>query len=174
MSKIKTEYFALSKVGFFSSLSDCCDIEDLRYVRDMLVSIVKRKLKQTVGPLIEPKSGANFKENLVKDIYSLYSLGEGVIQCLPKQIIKCGSRFVSEGVQTDNCLSNTVFASISDLQAVKSELTNKLSEVRNEILSIMNSNNTTIPLFPDTAPSFDCRSSVPNVSLKSSQPPGCY
>ena len=52
---------------------------------------------------------------------------------------------------------------------MKSELTNKLSEVRNEILSIMNSNNTTIPLFPDTAPSFDCSSSVPDVSLKSSQ-----
>ena len=33
----------------------------------------------------------------------------------------------------------------------------------------MNSNNTTIPLFPDTAPSFDCSLSVPDVSLKSSQ-----
>ena len=85
-------------------------------------------------------------------------------------MIKCDSRFVSEEVQTDNCLSNTVFASNSDLETVKSELTNvKLSEVRNEILSIMNSNNTTIPLFPDTAPSFDCSSSVPDVSLKSSQ-----
>ena len=52
---------------------------------------------------------------------------------------------------------------------MKSELTNKLSEVRNEILSIMNSNNTTIPLFSDTAPSFDCSSSVPDASLKSLQ-----
>ena len=33
----------------------------------------------------------------------------------------------------------------------------------------MNSNNTTIPLFPDTTPSFDCSSSVLDVSLKSSQ-----
>ena len=49
MSKIYTEYFASSKVDFFSSLLDRCDIEDLRYVHDMLVSIVKRKLKQTVG-----------------------------------------------------------------------------------------------------------------------------
>ena len=104
------------------------------------------------------------KENLVKDTYSLYSLGEGAIQCLSKQMIKCDSRVVSEGVQTDNCLSNTVFASMSDLEAVKSEQTIKLSEVRNEILSIMNSNNTTIPLFPDTAPSLDCRSSVLDVS----------
>ena len=170
VSKIYTEYFALSKADFFSSLLDRCDIEDLRYVRDMLVSIAKRKLKQTVGPLIERKSGNNLKENLVRDIYSLYSLGEGAIQCLPKQMINCGdSRFVSEGVQTDNCLSNTVFASISDLDTVKSELTNKPSEVRNEILSIMNSNNTTIPLFPDTAPSFDCSLRVPDVNLKSSQ-----
>ena len=113
----------------------------------MLVSIVKRKLKQTVGPLIEGKSENNLKENLVKDIYSIYSLGEGAIQCLPKQMIKCDLRFVSEGVQTYNCLSNTVFASISDLETVKSELTNKLSKVGNKILSIMNSSNTTIPLF---------------------------
>ena len=133
------------------------------------MSIVKRKLKQTIDPLIERKSGNNLKDNLVKDIYSLYSLGEGAIQCLPKQMIKCDPRFVSEGVQTDNCLSNTVFASISDLETVKSELTNKLSEVRNEILSIMNSNNTTIPLSPDTTPSFHCSSRLPDVSLKSSQ-----
>ena len=131
VSKIYTEYFVLSKADFFSSLSDRCDIEDLLYVRDMLVSIVKRKLKQTVGPLIERKNGANLKGNLVKDIYSLYSLGEGAIQCLPKQMIKYDSRFVSEGVQTDNCLSNTVFVSISDLEAVRSELTNTLAEVRN-------------------------------------------
>ena len=51
---------------------------------------------------------------------------------------------------------------------MKSELMNKLSEVKNEILSIMNSNRT-IPIFPDTAPSFDCSSRVPDVSLKSSQ-----
>ena len=49
VSKIYTEYFALSKVDFSSSLLDRCDIEDLRYVRDMLVSIVKRKLKQLEG-----------------------------------------------------------------------------------------------------------------------------
>ena len=137
----------------------------------MLVFIVKRKLKQTIGPLIiiQRKSGNNLNENLVKDIYSLYSLGEGVIQCLPKQMIKCDSWFISEGIQTDNCLSNTVFALISDLETAKFELMNKLSEVRNEVLSNMNSNNTTIPLFPDTAPSLDCSSSVPDVSLKSSQ-----
>ena len=81
VSKIYTEYFALSKADFFSSLLDRCDIEDLRYVRDMLVSTVKGKLKQAVGPLIECKSGASLRENLVKDICSLCSLGEGAIQC---------------------------------------------------------------------------------------------
>ena len=84
LSKIYTEYFALSKVDFFSSLLDRCDIEDVRYVRDMLVSIVERKLKQTVGPLIERKSGNNLKENLVKDIYSLYCLGERCHPVSPK------------------------------------------------------------------------------------------
>ena len=108
VSKTYTGYFALFKVDFLSSLLDRCDIEDLRYVRDMLVSIVKRKLKQTVGHLIERKSGNNLKENLVKYIYSLYSLGEGAIQCLPNQMIKCDSRFVSEGVQTDNCFSDII------------------------------------------------------------------
>ena len=55
----------------------------------MMVSIVKRKTKQSVGPLVERRGASNLKENLLKNIYSLYSFGEGSIQSLPKNMIKC-------------------------------------------------------------------------------------
>ena len=61
------------------------DIKELRYVRGLVVSVVRRRLKQALGPLVERKSGSNVKENLLKDIYNTYSLGEGSIQSLPKK-----------------------------------------------------------------------------------------
>ena len=59
-------------------------MKELRYVRDLVVSVVRRRLRQGLGPLVERKSGADVKENLLKDIYNIYSLGEGSIQSLPK------------------------------------------------------------------------------------------
>ena len=40
----------------------------------MMVSIVKRKVKQS---LVERKGGSNLKDSLLKDVYNLYSFGEG-------------------------------------------------------------------------------------------------
>ena len=49
---------------------------ELRYVRDMVFCLVKRKLGQSdLESLIERRSGAKVKDNLLKDIYYLYSLG---------------------------------------------------------------------------------------------------
>ena len=64
-------------------------MSELRYVRDMVYSLVKRKLNhKNIGHLCERRSGPNVKENLVKDIYNLYSLGEESIQSLPKSMLK--------------------------------------------------------------------------------------
>ena len=52
-----------------------------------MVSIVKRKVKQSVGPLVERKGGSNLKDNLLKDAYNLYSFGEGSVQSLPKNMM---------------------------------------------------------------------------------------
>ena len=80
VSKIYNDYFALTRADFISSLSECCNCYELRYIRDMMVSIVKRKTKQSIRPLVERRGASNLKENLLKDIYNLYSFGEGSIQ----------------------------------------------------------------------------------------------
>ena len=101
-----------------SCLSECCNCYELRYVRDMMVSIVKRKVKQSVGPLVERKGGSNLKDNILKDVYNLYSFGEGSVQSLPKNMIKCDTKYVNQSTETDACLSNTIFASKLDLDTL--------------------------------------------------------
>ena len=110
------------------------DIKELRYVHDLVVSVVRRRLKQALGPLVERKSGANVKENLLKDIYNIYSLREGSVQSLPKNIIKIDNKSQSQSVQTDSCLSNTIFASKLGLDTLRAELLNKITDIRHEVL----------------------------------------
>ena len=88
VSIIYNDLFSYSRSDFINYLSGNYDIKELRYVRDLVVSVVRRRLKQALGPLVERKSGANVKENLLKDIYNIYSLGEGSIQSLPKNMLK--------------------------------------------------------------------------------------
>ena len=51
-SKIYNEFFAMPKADFLTALSDYSDVRDLRYVRDIMVSIVKRKTKRAIVPLV--------------------------------------------------------------------------------------------------------------------------
>ena len=115
VSIIYNDLFSYSRSEFINYLSVNYDIKELRYV----VSVVRGRLKQALGPLVERKSGANVKENLLKDIYNIYSLGEGSIQSLPKNMIKIDNKSQSQSVQTDSCLSNTIFASKLDLDTLR-------------------------------------------------------
>ena len=135
VGKICNEFSALSRADFFSCLSECCNCYELRYVRDMMVSIVKRKVKQSVGPLVEHKGGSNLKDNLLKDVYNLYSFGEGSVQSLPKNMIKCDTKYVNQSTETDAYLSNTIFASKLDFDTVKDKLINRILDSRHEMLN---------------------------------------
>ena len=137
VGKIYNDLFANSRSDFISELSELCCVAELRYVRDMVFCIVKRKLGQSdLGSLIERRSGANVKDNLLKDIYNLYSLGEKSIDALPKNMIRSDTRFCSQGVQTDTCLSNTLFATKSDVEELKNDFLSKLSDLREEFTSV--------------------------------------
>ena len=129
--------FANSRSDFISELSELCCVAELRYVRDMVFCIVKRKLGQSnLGSLIERRSGANVKDNLLKDIYDLYSLGEKSIDALPKNMIRSDTRFCSQEVQTDTCLSNTLFATKSDVEELNNDFLSKLSDLREQFTSV--------------------------------------
>ena len=142
VSIIYNDLFSYSRSEFINYLSVNYDIKELRYVRDLVVSVVRRRLRQALGPLVERKSGANVKENLLKDTYNIYLLGEGSIQSLPKNMIKIDNKCQSQSVQTDSCLSNTIFASKLDLDTLRAELLNKISDIRHEVLK---ANHTTKP-----------------------------
>ena len=99
----------------------------------MACSMVKRKVgNKNLGRL---RSGANIKDNLLKDIYSLYSLVEGSIESLPKHMIKSDTKFQHQEVQTDICLSNTLFVCKAEVEAVKNDLLNKLSHLREQFVA---------------------------------------
>ena len=82
---IYNDLFAKAKNDFIAELSEYSSVSELRYVRDMVYSQVKRKLNhKNIGHLCEQRSGPNVKENIVRDIYNLYSLGEESIRHFPK------------------------------------------------------------------------------------------
>ena len=88
VGKIYNDLFANSRSDFISELSELCCVAELRYVCDMVFCIVKRKLGQSnLGSLIERRSGANVKDNLLKDIYNLFSLGEKSIDALIRDFV---------------------------------------------------------------------------------------
>ena len=135
VSKIYNDLFATSRADFVSELSELCSTSELRFARDMLAAVVKRKLGQcNIGNLTE-RRGTNVKDNLLKDTYNLYSLGEKSIQALPKNTLRCDNRLHDQEVQTDSCLSSTIFASKADVESLKSEFEPKLSALRKEFIS---------------------------------------
>ena len=131
----------------------------------MMVSIVKRKVKQSVGPLVERKGGSNLKDNLLKDVYNLYSFGQGSVQSLPKNMIKCDTKYVNQNTETDACLSNTIFASKLDLDTLKDELINRISDLIHEILDTNLLSRSSVPI---TLLSSHSQSTVPD-TLSSTQ-----
>ena len=53
-----------SRSEFMAHLADSCDVTELRYVRDMMFSIIKRRTKSNqLAPLVERKSGEHLKTN---------------------------------------------------------------------------------------------------------------
>ena len=69
---IYNDLFALTKAEFIQHLFDQGGISELRYVRDMIFSIVKwRHNKPNAGILINRIHGDSVENKLVKDIYTL-------------------------------------------------------------------------------------------------------
>ena len=94
------------------------------------LEVPKQRLGQSnLGSLIERRSGANVKDNLLRDIYNLFSLEEKSIDALPKNMIRSDTRFCSQEVQTDTCLNNTFFATKSDVEELKNDFLSKLSDL---------------------------------------------
>ena len=98
---VYNDFFALPKAEFIQHLFDQGGISELRYVRDMIFSIVKRRHNiPNAGILINRIHGDSVKDKLVKDIYTLYSFGEGNSKTLPKSLLK-SPEVAQKSAQTD-------------------------------------------------------------------------
>ena len=61
-------------------LSESNNVIELRYIRDITFSILKRKKPSTqYGNLVERRTTANVKDTLIKDIHAILMFGEGSI-----------------------------------------------------------------------------------------------
>ena len=73
---------------FLKNIEGLANELELRYARDMMFAITRRR-KNFHGNLCERKSsGTGLKEKLCLDIYTLYAFNEGSISALPKNMLK--------------------------------------------------------------------------------------
>ena len=108
---IYNDLFAKTKNDFIAELPGYSSVPELRYIRDIVYYLVKRKSNhKNIGHLCERRSGSDVKENLVKDIYNLYSLGEESIQSLPRSMLKPDSKNRHQESQTDSVLCKTLLS----------------------------------------------------------------
>ena len=88
VKNIYYDYFSLSKAEFLKNIEGLANELELRYARDMMFAITRRR-KNFHGNLCERKSsGTGLKEKLCLDIYTLYAFNEGSISALPKNMLK--------------------------------------------------------------------------------------
>ena len=85
------EYLCCAKAQFFNKILEQVvdNIEVLRYARDLLFTITKRRKKiHQASSLVERKSRNGLQDKLLKDIFEIYSFGEGAKDSLPKSMLK--------------------------------------------------------------------------------------
>ena len=136
VSRRYNELFEEPKSDFLAELSGTCDIAEVKFVRDMMYSVIKRRTASgQLRPLVERKS-VDLKDKLLKDIYNLYLVGEGTINSLLKNMIKVDTKFVSQEMQAESvsCLGGSLFATKAELENLKVEVLGRISTLQQTLL----------------------------------------
>ena len=84
-------------------------------------------------------------------------------------MIRCDNRFQDQEVQTDSCLSSTIFSSKADVENLKSEFGLKLSAFREEFISKQCSSSTPVNYVPEYLPISSSSSQVSVDVINSTQ-----
>ena len=139
VSKIFSALFSRSKAHFMQDLPENNNVAELRYVRDMMFVIMKRrKPSNQYGNLVETRATENIKDTLIKDIYSIFCYGKGSINSLPKNLLKADRFMSSSGTQIGLCIDSPT-ATLVDLNILKTQLLQKVAELRNDFLNVSTS-----------------------------------
>ena len=134
VNRIYNDLILKPKSEFTQYLSESNNVIELRYIRDITFSILKRKKPSTqYGNLVERRTTENVKDTLIKDIHAILMFREGSISSLPKSLFKTDRQVTSFGTQTGLCIEPPT-ATIFDLDFLKSQLLEKIDDLRNEFL----------------------------------------
>ena len=146
---IYNDLFALHNTEFLENLFDQGGISQLEYVRDMIFSIVKRRHNlPNAGTLIKIIHGDPVNNKLVKDIFTLYSFGEGNSKTLPKSLLKA-PEVAQKSVQMDieskqtSLLKSLVenryptYVTKYEFDSLRDDLSLDLSKLKEDILLIL-------------------------------------
>ena len=104
---IHEELFCKPRAEFISLLSAKADVLELRYVRDMLFAITKRKKGLSTNiQIVERKNSPadGLKDKLIKDVYDIYAFSEGSVKSLPKNLLKGHVSHAENTTQTEDSI----------------------------------------------------------------------
>ena len=92
VKRIFQDDMRLPKAEFSSKYTERYGEISLRFMRDILYSVVKRRKGRTLPNLTERKQTEGLREKLVKDIYDTFAFGEGIKDNLSKQLLSTSGR----------------------------------------------------------------------------------
>ena len=154
------DFYSLSKGEFIRNVKDLGNEIELKFVRDMVTAIVRRRTGFT-GNTVERKKCDGLKEKLASDIYLMFAFGEGSIQSLPKHILKSDGRSTSD--QSSQTNIDSYFAQKDELNALRVELMSKIEEIKKTLLKAPEESSQNMP----EQPSHECSMFTDSVMTKS-------
>ena len=84
----------LPKADFVTKYTEEYDEHCFRFMRDVLHSITKFRKGVLLPNLVERKQSDGIKDKLVKDLYDIFTYGEGVRHSLSKNLFSSSDRHV--------------------------------------------------------------------------------
>ena len=130
---IYEELFCKPRAEFMSLLSAKADVLELRYVRDMLFAITKRKKGLSTNiQIVERKNSPadGLKDKLIKDVYDIYAFSEGSVKSLPKNLLKGHVSHAENTTQTEDSIGNASLATISDVLLQKNTIMAEINDIK--------------------------------------------
>ena len=125
------DFYSLSKEEFIRNVKDLGNETELKFARDMVTAIVRRRTGFT-GNTVERKKCDSLREKPASDIYLMFAFGEGRIQSLPKHILKSDGKSTAD--QSSETNIDSYFAQKDELNALRVELMSKIEEIKKSLL----------------------------------------
>ena len=141
------EMMPLSKNDFLMKVHEFCpDTETLRYTRDLLFHITRRRKGKKSIRLVERKASEHVRSKLMADLHDIYLVGEGTKCNFPSHLVR-GSEGYKEHVELDS--ESEALNEIK--QKISKEFETKFDELQGEIKDMQRNMRDVIKRMNDSA-----------------------